>query len=83
MNHCDLCHEPFDSYKYNQRFCGSICKAAWHREHNARNGSIKSIRQIKGGKWPVAGRFHELTNVHIGQVIALSTVGTRTERKTR
>jgi recombinational DNA repair protein (RecF pathway) len=82
MNHCDQCHESFDPIKYNQRFCGPICKAAWHLEHNASNGRIKSIRRIKSGKWSVTVHFLEQPSVHIGQEIALSAAGTRTERKT-
>ena len=83
MNLCDQCHEPFDPKKYNQRFCGPVCKSAWHREHNTNNGSIKSIHQIKGGKWSVTVPFLEQPSVHIGQEIALSAAGTCTERKTR
>lgn len=82
MNHCNQCHEPFDPKKYNQRFCGPICKATWHREHNASNDSIKSIRHIKGGKWSVAGHFPEHPSVHVGQEIALSAADNSTERKT-
>jgi hypothetical protein len=82
MNHCTQCHKPFQPKKYNQRFCGPICKATWRRDHNASNGSIKSIRRIKGGKRSVAGHFPNQPSVHIEQEIALSAAGTRTKRKT-
>jgi hypothetical protein len=68
----ERCKVRFEPTRPTHEFHSNACRAEYRRTHTPGIGEIKSLRQIKGGKWSVTIHLHEQPDVQVGQEIALS-----------